>query len=62
MAWHKNISTNWNKLDKNKYNKRFRRMWEYYLLSSAGIFRARKIQVWQKVYSKGIDRGYKSVR
>ncbi|OIO41572.1 cyclopropane-fatty-acyl-phospholipid synthase [Candidatus Pacearchaeota archaeon CG10_big_fil_rev_8_21_14_0_10_31_9] len=63
MAWCRNISSNWNELSKEKYDERFRRMWEYYLLSCAGAFRARKIQVWQKVFSKkGLDNGYKSVR
>ncbi|MEM3113044.1 MAG: cyclopropane fatty acyl phospholipid synthase [Candidatus Pacearchaeota archaeon] len=65
MAWYYNIHNLWEELNKNeeKYNERFRRMWEYYLLSCAGAFRARKIQVWQKVFSKnGVENGYKSVR
>lgn len=32
-----------------RYDERFKRMWEYYLLSSAGAFRARDIQLWQIV-------------
>jgi cyclopropane-fatty-acyl-phospholipid synthase len=28
-------------------------MWKYYLLSMAGSFRSRSIQVWQIVFSKG---------
>ena len=45
------------------YNERFYRMWKYYLLSCAGLFRARKIQLWQVVLSpNGVPGGYKSVR
>ncbi|KGK41455.1 hypothetical protein LH51_14500 [Nitrincola sp. A-D6] len=32
---------------------RFYRMWRYYLLSCAGAFRARDIQLWQWVFSRG---------
>ena len=48
MAWHQRFQKAWPELQK-KYDERFRRMWEYYLLSSAGAFRARAIQVWQIV-------------
>lgn len=62
MAWHKNFTDNWKQLKK-KYNARFKRMWNFYLLSSAGNFRARKIQLWQIVFSKdGVRGGYKSIR
>jgi cyclopropane-fatty-acyl-phospholipid synthase len=38
-------------------------MWKYYLLISAGAFRARKLQLWQIVLSKGgVPGGYVSVR
>jgi cyclopropane-fatty-acyl-phospholipid synthase len=38
-------------------------MWTYYLLSSAGSFRARRNQLWQIVYSKsGVPGGYSSER
>lgn len=38
---------------------RFFRMWSYYLLSCAGGFRAREIQLWQWVLSKrGVPGGY----
>lgn len=64
MAWHKNFNKNWNKIKKSgNYNKRFYRMWDYYLLSCAGSFRARKNQLWQIVFSKyGLEKGYKSIR
>ena len=48
MAWHRNFKTAWKNLSSN-YSERFKRMWEYYLLSCAGAFRARSIQVWQIV-------------
>ena len=62
MAWHKNFNDNWPKF-KDKYGERFFRMWNYYLLSCAGAFRAREIQLWQFVLSpNGVPGGYKSVR
>lgn len=63
MAWYENFNRNWNKL-KDKYGERFYRMWKYFLLSSAGGFRARnKIQLWQIVLSKkGVPGGYVSIR
>ncbi len=62
MAWHKNFSAHWNEI-KNKYDDRFYRMWTYYLLSCAGAFRARRLELWQVVLSKkGVLGGYRSVR
>jgi len=62
MQWHKNFIDNWPKF-KNKYDDRFYRMWRYYLLSCAGAFRARQIQLWQIVLSpNGVPGGYKSIR
>ncbi len=51
MAWHKNFEAAWPEL-KDKYGERFYRMWRYYLLSSAGGFRARQTQLWQVVMTK----------
>ncbi|MDZ7580817.1 MAG: cyclopropane fatty acyl phospholipid synthase [Deltaproteobacteria bacterium] len=48
MAWNENFQQAWSRLS-DKYDTRFKRMWEYYLLSCAGAFRARNIQVWQVV-------------
>jgi len=48
MAWHANFVNAWPRLSR-RYDERFRRMWEYYLLICAGAFRARFIQVWQIV-------------
>lgn len=50
MAWHRNVEAHWDAL-KDAYDGRFRRMWRYYLLASAGNFRARRNQVWQILYS-----------
>lgn len=65
MGWYNNTNKNWNKL-KEKYGKmqdgKFKRMWDYYLLSCAGSFRARSIQLWQTVFSKGYERTYEAVR
>jgi cyclopropane-fatty-acyl-phospholipid synthase len=51
LAWHKNFNQAWLQL-KNKYDEKFRRMFEYYLLSCAGSFRARHLQLWQIVFTK----------
>ncbi len=62
MAWYEKFNTNWPKL-KGKYDERFYRMWKFYLLSCAGGFRVRNIQLWQFVLSKrGVPGGYLSVR
>lgn len=51
MAWHANFERTWPEL-KAKYDERFYRMWRYYLLSSAGGFRARVTQLWQVVMTR----------
>jgi cyclopropane-fatty-acyl-phospholipid synthase len=62
MAWQQNFDSNWDSL-KDKYDERFRRMWSFYLQSSAGGFRSRHIQLWQIVLSKqGVPGGYTTVR
>lgn len=58
MAWYENINNSWNKLN---YGKRFQRMWNYYLLTCAGAFRARELQLWQLVLSNRKDQ-YRSIR
>jgi cyclopropane-fatty-acyl-phospholipid synthase len=55
LSWHRNFNKNWKKLaatNFERYNERFYRMWKYYLLSSAGYFKVRELQVWQFVFSK----------
>ncbi len=62
MAWHENFISHWESI-KDHYDDKFYRMWNYYLLSCAGSFRARKNQLWQIVLSKGgVPGGYVSVR
>ncbi len=51
MAWYANISAAWIDLPE-RYDQRFRRMWNFYLLVSAGGFRARYLQLWQVVLSR----------
>ena len=64
MAWHANFTVAWPRLKATgKYDERFRRMWEYYLLSCAGAFKARRLQVWHfPLAPKGVKGGYKSIR
>ena len=66
MAWNKNFQDNWDIIKKQgngKYDNRFKRMWEYYLQSCAGAFRAGNIQLWQLVLSKsGFNVDYKGIR
>lgn len=62
MAWNKNFEAGWDKLQP-RYGDTFYRMWRYFLLSAAGSFRSRKMQLWQIVFSKnGIPGGYSSIR
>jgi len=62
MVWYDNFKNNWDKIN-HKYDERFYRMWEYFLISSAGTFRARRNQLWQIVLSKdGVPGGYQSIR
>ena len=57
MAWHRNFTDHWEDL-KSRFDQRFYRMWSYYLLSCAGAFRARDLQLWQVVLSRrGIEGG-----
>ncbi|MBI5247901.1 MAG: cyclopropane fatty acyl phospholipid synthase [Desulfomonile tiedjei] len=51
MAWHRRFQEAWPRL-KDKYDIRFKRMWDYYLQCCAGSFRARDIQLWQFVFTK----------
>lgn len=62
MAWHKNFVTHYDEIS-DKYDERFKRMWEYYLLIFAGIYRIRGLQLWQFVMRRP-ERSdvYKAVR
>ena len=59
MAWYNNFINNWDKINsKGIYNETFKRMWSYYLLSSAGLFRARDLQVYQFVLTYTTSNSY----
>jgi cyclopropane-fatty-acyl-phospholipid synthase len=51
MTWYDNFRKNWDRIG-HRYGDRFFRMWSYYLLSCAGCFRARRLQLWQVLFSK----------
>jgi cyclopropane-fatty-acyl-phospholipid synthase len=62
LAWADHFDRAWPGLAA-KYGERFRRMWRFWLLSSAASFRARQTQLWQIVLSpSGVAGGYRSVR
>lgn len=62
MAWWDNFKAAWPEL-KQDYDERFYRMWQYYLMSSAGFFRSHQGQLWQLVLSKHCHKGnYRSLR
>jgi len=51
MAWWKNFDAAWPSL-RAKYGEPFYRMWKYYLLTSAALFRARYLQLFQIVMTR----------
>ena len=60
--WHRNFENTWSEVAA-KYGERFRRMWRYWLLSSAAAFRSRRMQLWQIVLSpSGVPGGYREAR
>ena len=62
LAWYANFEAAWPRL-RDRYGERFFRMWRFYLLVYAAMFRARNIQLWQIVFSpRGIPGGYRSIR
>lgn len=59
MAWHRNFEAAWPDFAE-RLGERFYRMWRYYLLSCAGAFRARSVQLWQLVLTRnGLTGGYR---
>ncbi|MCF7989591.1 MAG: cyclopropane fatty acyl phospholipid synthase [Thiohalocapsa sp.] len=63
MAWWRNFERGWPALEAAGYDRRFYRMWKYYLHCCAGFFRSRKGQLWQLVLSKPSRPGsYRSLR
>lgn len=62
LAWYANFEQAWPGL-KEKYGERFFRMWRYYLLSFAGVFRAEYTYLWQILLAKQpLRSGYLPVR
>lgn len=62
MAWRANVEAAWPKLA-SRYDERFRRMWNFYLGCSAGVFRSRRDQLWQLTLSPhGRPGGYRVPR
>lgn len=62
MAWVNNFDRHRSEIERD-YSERFYRMWKYYLLSFAGAFRARKLQLWQIVLTPaGLPGGYSAPR
>ncbi|SMG58547.1 cyclopropane fatty acyl phospholipid synthase [Cedecea sp. NFIX57] len=61
MAWHERFLATWPEIEAN-YSERFKRMFSYYLNACAGAFRARDIQLWQVVFSRGIEHGLRVPR
>ena len=56
MAWHERFNQAWSGLSSNN-TPRFRRMFNYYLCACAGAFRARDIELWQVLFSRGTEGG-----
>lgn len=56
MAWHQRFNDAWPELAL-RYTPRFRRMFNYYLCACAGAFRARDIELWQVLFSRGKEGG-----
>ena len=55
MAWNANFQKGWREHPnlRQRYGPQFKRMWEFYLLICAAAFRARTLQLYQFVVSKG---------
>lgn len=51
MSWFENFNNSWPEIKKD-YDEKFYRMWKYYLLSTAGIWRAGNLNLWQIVITK----------
>ncbi len=61
MAWQSRFLSAWPEIADN-YSERFKRMFTYYLNACAGAFRARDIQLWQVVFSRGVEHGLRVAR
>ena len=62
LEWWKNFEEAWPAMAQ-KYGDRVYRLWKFYILSFAGMFKCRHNQLWQIVFSqRGVPGGYVSVR
>jgi cyclopropane-fatty-acyl-phospholipid synthase len=52
MAWWENLKTRYHELDPKKYDRRFLRMFQFYMLAAAGSSLARDGQLWHIVITK----------
>ena len=55
MAWHANFEKAYPQL-RARYGEKFHRRWRYYLLSCAGAFRSRHVQLWQLLLTRARGR------
>jgi cyclopropane-fatty-acyl-phospholipid synthase len=63
QAWRRNVEAAWPRLDRQRYDERFKRMWRFYLAGSMAAFRCRHAQLWQLVLSpEGVPGGYVAPR
>ncbi len=63
MAWMDRFDANWEAIKALGYDDHFYRMWRFFLMTAAGSFTARRIHLWQVVYSKGgVEDGYEAIR
>jgi len=65
MSWYENLQKHYPSLSPDAVpepRERFYRMWEYFYTSCAGAFKARRLQLWQIVMSKGTIPSYTPVR
>jgi cyclopropane-fatty-acyl-phospholipid synthase len=61
-AWKRNFDAAWPRLAAH-YDERFKRMWHFYLCTSAAVFRTRHDQLWQLTLSpNGVPGGYRVPR
>jgi len=54
--WHSNYMKHWDEVEA-KYGRRFARMWELYLVSCAASFRVSGLNIYQLLFSKGLNNG-----
>ncbi|MGB5248226.1 MAG: cyclopropane fatty acyl phospholipid synthase [Gammaproteobacteria bacterium] len=62
QAWYDNFNANWDRIraleTEHRFDRRFRRMWNYYLLSCKAAFQAEELYLWHLVMTRhGSGRG-----